>query len=798
MKLLTLLLILLSPAALAQSKLSGTVTDTSGTPAPFILVTAQKHDTTHEVVAEVLTDTAGAFTLQIPTPGAYVVHTIGDGISDVRQTVIINQTDLILKLSVIPAKNTLKGVTVTAQIPPIIRKSDRLVMNVGDNPLTSGKSALEAIALAPGVFEKDDNIIINGNTGARVMVNGKLLQLSGADLTHYLTSLRAEDIKSIEVIAHPPAEFDAAGTGGLINIILRKQTRAGWNGNIWGKYMQGKYAGTTDGANVNFKKGRLGLFANYAYADQKSFDYLDQDRTFPNNGLYKARNRSINRDHSNSLHAGAAYDISQRQYIALDYSGSWAYGNEEWDALTQISYPANPGGNATTRGFFPISYGSRYNDIGLNYHLSTDTLGSGFIFLADYISNNNTHTNAAQSRYYNNESVFLNDTAFRNSTPADATIFTADAKYTQLFHRGATLSFGAKLSVTGIHNVAHFDYLEGDSWLSNEAANFVYDYREQITAGFVNYTATVLKTNIQIGLRGEHTSYTGRLYEQSGNTLNARHYLDLFPSIYLKRDLNKRKDQSIALSYNRRLSRPDFYALNPHVSYVDNYTSAMGNPYLTPQYVNMIQADYTLKNQYTFSASYAHTRDIINNAIRPDASNPELIIQQPINSGSTEIYMISAYVPINVTKWWTMQNSIQLSNQHVTAPQYNLRRNIAMVQTSQAITLPYQFKLTANAYYFSNFLFANAVINPLFSASVGIQKKLLKDRLTLTAGMDDVFNTNVTKGIFYYNDFHLRFTQRHQDRRCSFGVVYNFDLGRAFRIRQMESSNEEEKNRLQK
>lgn len=794
----SLLLLCFGPGLFAQNTLKGIITNNTDTPLQYVLISVTTNDSLQSPVAESFTDSTGAFMMNIKGKGPYIIHSNAEGYEDVQQVVTLNDSMTTVNLKANPQHNTIGGVTVTAQLPTIVHKVDRIAMNVENNPITTGKSAEEVLALAPGVFVKDGSITINGNTGVRVMVNNKLLQLSGSDLSNYLTSLRAEDIKSIEVIPHPPAEYDAEGTGGLINIILKKNMTAGLNGSAYASYKQGRYAGTNEGIQLNFKKGKWGTSANYAFNTNKGYNELDQERNFPDNGIYTAHNRNKQYNTNHYLHAGLTYDINDAQYIALDYTYSGYKGKEHWKSLTRISYPGNIQNNLTTQGVFPNDYNGGYNDIGINYHWNTDKAGSNFTLLADYITNNSRTTNSVQSANYNYEDAFLNDTAFRNATPSDATIVTAEAKYAHVFSQSSSLSFGAKLSNTDIHNMANFEYYNDDTWQSNDAQNFTYDYKEQLLAGFVNYSATILKTNIQVGLRGENTAFTGTLWQLENNAKNKRHYFGLFPSIYLQRNLDSAGNHSITLSYNRRLSRPDFDALNPHIAYIDNYTSGLGNPYLNPQYSNAYEISYTLKNRYILGANYTYTKDIINNVMRTDANNPQLMIQQPINSGDNRVFSLTAFVPVNITKWWSTQNTLRYSYENINAPQYNIHRNIFFVQTNQDISLPYKFKLTLNAFYMSNFIFANAVLDPIFATNIGIQRKVWDERLILKAGLDDVFNTNRVNGTFYYNQFNMVFTQRQQKQVFTLGIVYNFKMGKAFRTHAVESSNDDEKSRLGK
>lgn len=796
--LLPILFVLSAYSSMAQHTLKGTLTDSTNNPVEFALISVTKNDSTQASVAETFTDSAGNFMLDIKDKGAYHIHSIIEGYADVNEPIQITDTLSTLSLHTNVVKNMISGVTITAQLPTITRKIDRIVMNVENNPIMAGKSSIEALALAPGVFVRNGSITINGNIGARVMVNNKLLQLSGDDLTNYLTSLRAEEIKSIEVIAHPPAEYDAEGSGGLINIILKKQTKLGLNGSVYVNYKQGRYAGTNEGGQLNFKKGKISLAANYSYNYQKSFNILNQERNFPNDGIYNASNRAVQFNSNQYLHTGITYDINDAQYIALDYTRSWYDGKEHWSSVTDINYKNNPANNLHTQGLFPNAYNGHYNDIGLNYHFNTDSVGSNFTLLADYITNTGITSNHVESSNYNGENVFLNDTAFRNATPSDAKIFTADAKYMQVLNGKSNVGFGAKLSATDIKNAANFEYRQAGDWYNNDAQNFMYNYKENIIAGFVNYTTNILKTDIQIGLRGENTSFTGTLAQLNNDKKNSRTYFGLFPSIYVKKNMDSIGNHSITLSYNRRLNRPDFNSLDPHVAYIDNYTSGVGNPYLTPQYINAYEINYTFKNKYNLSASYSDTRDIINNVMRTDVNNTELMIQQPINSGNKSVFSLTAFIPVNITKWWATQNTIQYNHEDLKAPEYHLDKNIFFIQTNQDITLPHQFKITFSAFYMSNFLFANAVLKPLFAANIAVQKKVLKDKLMIRAGLDDIFNSNKVKGEFFYNNFNLVFNQKQQSQVFSLGLVYNFSLGKAFRVHNIESSNDEEKGRLGK
>lgn len=791
--LLFFVFLFLAFAGFSQTTLSGKVVGSDQEPLAYCAVNVSKKDTSVHYIGSKITDSLGAFTIEVPQSGKYQIRASAVGYAD--KTIETN-TEGPATITLDRTENNLSDVSVQARKPLIVRKADRLVMNVENNPLTTGKSSMEAIGLAPGVLIRDGQIVLNGMTGTRVMVNGKLLKLSGDDLTNYLSSLRSDEIESIQIIAHPPAEYDAEGAGGLINIILKKQKDLGLSGTVYGNYAQGKYPETSEGVQLDFKKGKLGLFANYSYNWNKGFNKLNQSRNFPNDGMYSAQNYGITKSQNQRIHTGATFDFTDKQYIALDYTGSFSRDKDVFKASTYINYPNSQELNSTSKGLFPSTYNSDYHDIGINYHLSTDTLGSNFELLSDYTTNDGRSTNNAMSTFYDADNQFVSDTSFKNLTPSNAKIFTADAKYKKIFKNGSSFGFGSKVSLTKIHNSASFAYVASDDWVDNKDQNFIYNYKENIVAGYLNYSGHVLNMDVQLGLRGENTQLTGTLYDTAGVQKNPKNYFSLFPSVYLTRKLNKEGTNSLSASYNRRLNRPGFSSLNPHISYIDNYTSGRGNPYLMPEFNNSYELNFTLHNKYIFTGSYTENTDVINNAILPEEGDDEKMTQQPINSGATKIWMFTGFAPVQITKWWTAQNTLQLSNQHAIAEAFDLQENIIMLQSSQIFQLGKGYTVSASSYYLNKVIFANAVLHHLFNTDLAIQKKFLDNKLTVKLAGNDVFGTSKVKGRFFYDDFRLNFNQLMQNQKITLGLTYNFNLGKAFKAKKVQSSNAEEKNRL--
>jgi outer membrane receptor protein involved in Fe transport len=772
--------------------IEGKVTGENAHPVSFASVVILK-DTS--AIAEKISAEDGSFKISLPRPGNYNIKVSHASYSDFSREMTV-QASLDAGAIVLSKKeNQLGAVTVTAKKAFITKKIDRIVMDVQNNALAGGKSSLELFQLAPGVFVNDGKISINGNPGTRVMVDGKMLQLSGDDLTNYLSSLRAEEIQSIEVIAHPPAEYDAEGSGGYINIILKKQKQAGLNGTLNAGYTQGRYAGTNEGIQLNYKRNRLALFTNYVFDKSKNFEDSKFSRSISDSVSYRSQTNRINNYTTHRVHAGGTYDISSKQYIALDYTGTFTDGSAGYNAIININYPSVYN-NQTVIGNYPRNNSRNYHNVGLNYHINLDKAGSGFVLLSDYTRTNSKVFSSAVSNFYDYEHNFLSDTAFRNYTPSAAKIYTTDAKYTKVFSKNSTFSAGGKINVTSIDNSAVYEGYSQNLWVNKSTLNYIYDYRERIVAGYLNYNGKLGKATVQLGVRGEYTHTEGELITSHINT--ERNYFNLFPTVFVKHPANKTGNNYFTFYYGRRISRPSYSDLNPYEFYADNYSIARGNPYLNPSFTNSFELGYTLKGKYSIAASYDRQKDMIAQYATQLPADSLITIYTHDNFGKRTNAAITLYVPVALTKWWTWNNNVIVRREAISMHEIEIKKTIFTVQSNQAFILPKQFSINLNASYISNTLSGNFLFDPIFTMNIGVQKKLMKGKMVVKTSANDIFNSYRINADIYYSSTNIgRMEQRRQTRTFSFSMVYNFDLGKSFKMKAIQNSNADEQSRLQ-
>lgn len=778
----------------SAAKLLGYVTDENGQAVAFATLRFMPTDTASKPIAEKISDEDGSFVLDLPVGNRYYLIATSASYTPTKQWVEISDSSL--HITLVKKTEELAAVTVKATVPLVTRKIDRVVMNVQDNALVAGKNSMEVMEMAPGLFvDRSGSISINGNSGVRVMVNGVLLQLSGDDLTAYLNNLRASDIQSIEIIAHPSAEYDAEGSGGIINIILKKQRTAGLTGNVSAGYSIGRYPGNDQGLQMNYHNNKLTLTGNYSHYQEKAFNDIHQSRDFPNDGLYKAANLIINRYNGHNVRLGATYDLSEGQYIALGYNGSFNHSSSVTHSTSDIRYPQAPENNYSSDGHFTDQNARNLHNFTLNYHIDTDTSGSNLEFKADYTMTHNNSSSLAISQDQDAAGQPLSDSSFRYGMPNQAKILTADLKYMQVFSPVTKLHVGGKYTGTQIDHINQFTRILDNNWTADPSMYYQYHYREHILAGFMTFETKVLNTEIQLGLRGENTK-TRAVLDATQSSINENSYFNLFPTVFIKRDLNEKASNYLSLSYNKRIERPYYNDLNPYISYLDNYTIETGNPDLKPQFADNFEIALTLANKYNLSLGYSHFKDEISQ-ITHMSQDTALVEITRGNNGSTKRYSATFSIPIQITKWWKTNNNLQFRYEDIQTTGFAIKQPLFYLQTAQDFKISKTWSANLSAFYLNHAIEGNIFIGNISKVDIGLEKKLMDGNLKIRAGVTDLFlGRNITGDIKYDNNV-IYITQARQSRMLKLSLTYNFMRGKSFKTKKIESSSEDAQSRLQ-
>lgn len=732
-----------------------------------------------------LTEKDGSFLFENIPAGSYFVTasskgTAGASFGPVNITAeqpAVNGIKMILTVQV----NQLGTATVVAQKPLIERKIDRVVLNVENSPLAIGNTALDVIARAPGVsVDNEGRISLKGKQGVNVMIDGKPTYLAPSDLANMLRATDGGNIQSIEIITNPSAKYDASGNSGIINIKLKKNKAFGTNGSFSvGSGYGSNYKGNT-GITLNHRNKKFNFFTGYNFLYNKRRQDMTISRIVnepPSAATYLDQTgRSFREYANNSAKAGVDYFINPSSTLGLmvtGYSNKTIFTSDDNTSVGSSKSIADSSLTTATNGT------ARFRNIAanLNYKTKFDAAGKKELSIdLDY------------SRFYNKDIYSYNsylsrnlppsyDTALiRNITPSFINIYSFKADYTHALKDGR-IEAGLKASYIRTDNDFNSDSLINFEWQRTTASNhFVYD--ENVNAAYVNYYKEFGSTKLQMGLRAEQTNSKGNSITLS-KVVNL-HYINLFPTFYISRQMGE--DNELTLSYGRRVNRPNYENLNPFVYFVDRYTFRQGNPFLTPQFSNMVGLYYTYKNTYTASFEVNRTTDVITQVLLQDTANKSLF-QTSQNLASEMEYNFNISAPFEVTKWWTTTNDFTIfylgyKTPNLMGAKFSSGRTGILFNSNNLFKITPALRMEVVADYKSPLVFGTIEMSkPQFFMDMGVNYLFPKKRTSLKFAVSDVLNTleqhivsvipSVNYTIFQKNEtrvFRLTFTYRFGSR----------------------------------
>ena len=783
----------------AQTKcFKGLVLSENGNAIPFATVNIYNSISAKKSIINKITSNDGSFIINIDSlSNKYVISIAHISYNTLKQEIdFTNLSEGIHSFLLTEKIHEINEITITEKSQMIYRKRDKVIMNVQNNLLTAGKNVYSLLQMAPGVFVMNKQISINGVYGTKIYINDKPLLLSGISLQNYLNSLQASNIKSIEIIAHTSAENDAEGSGGIINIILKKPIVTGISGYLGHdqNFGLGKYPTYNPYATINLKTNKLQLSAGYVFLNQKDFFNITQDRSLADNGVQSQISEEIQRTKNNDINLAVSYDITNKQNVSVYCFSSLSKYRTASYGQTDIKYP-NSIDNTFSIGNFPSRTTNNFYNTGFNYEWVTDTLKSKFLIICDYTYRNSEAYSKIESKTYNYTNQLIDDTVYNYMFPNISKIYTLDARYKKVYKSGTELIFGGKIALTDISTVNRFEIFENDEWISSSENAFNYSYEENVSALFFVLSGQFLSVDYKVGIRAENSYVKGFLNSYGQDSVNTQKYLDLFPSVFIGKTLDKTGDHYLSLSYNKRIGRPGYSMLNPYKYYTGNYSVASGNPYLEPSYIDVVELGYTLKTKYYFGLSYTNIRNQINKISKIDPSNT-IIDYVPENIGNTSISKLTITAPLRLTNWWNSNNSLIMQYIKMEAPEFSTKKGTFTFQNYNEFQIKKCTSINFSSYYNLRSIYGNTITKPFSNVSIGIKHRLFNDKLIISVNIWDMFYRNNPEMISYYGDTQIHINKKYQTRLLMLSAIYNFKLGKIFKTKQIVKSNEEEKNRL--
>lgn len=789
-KLITILCFTFSLLSLAQSKISGSVVDSNQQPIDFaeILLLNQKE----ELVQHTYTDEKGNYSLQNIAKQTYSLQVTNLGIKQYEINLTIEQ-DITLAPFVIQSDKVLDEIVVSTKPKLFERKVDRTVFNIDQSIHANNSNAKDLLKLTPGLKVDKDQISLIGKSSMQVMINDKMLPLSGEELIAYLNTIPSETIQKIEIISTPPAKYEASGNSGLINIVLKQARHDAWNNQITTGFDAADKATWKISDVFNYSKNKITLAASFNASTGYNQEIGKMDQFYPTE-TWKTINRETSKNNNFSGSFQFNYQATPKTEIGLQYRGST--NNQKTKDKGQIdvyNLVNNLTKNIETNGFSnPVTNNHAIN---LNLVHKFDTLGNKLNLDVDYFT-----YNADKSRVFNTKKTPVDNLVNNHEisqTTGDQNIDNYSAKIDMEQPLSfASLSYGAKVSFVKTTNNANSSNFDASTQASEirQADHFI--YKENTQAAYVSATKSFAKKwEAQLGLRLESTQTTG---ESLANASTEKtNYTKLFPTLYVSYKINE--DNNLSLSANRRISRPTFWQLNPFRWYVNEYNYVTGNPDLKPTFVNAITLNYTLKNKLFFNASYSKLTDLASQYSTIDVNTNMQVLNQG-NIFDTENYSLGITHIFDTWHWLNSQNSFNVfynSSRLIQAIDLTVNNGMGYYFSSNNtlhLNADKTFQAQVDFWYQSKLNNGNWKLKPMYGLNLGFKYAMLDKKLNLSAYVNDIFRTSNLRAQAISDGVKQKYNMYQDNRYFTLGLSYSFGNSK-IKVQERQGSNKDVINR---
>ncbi len=662
-----LVILCLAQISFASVTVKGKVVDkTTGTPMEYATVrVCTLPDSTF--VQGCITDTHGAFSMQLEK-GRYLFEFQFMGFVKAFKSVNVDGAKIMMdvgKIQLMPDQQVLGEVNVTAEVSTYEMTLDKRVFNVGKDVSTTAGNAIEVLENIPAVsVDVEGNVSLRGDDGVKILIDGKESGLSGMSTQDALRSLQADMIERVEVVTNPSVRYDAEGTAGIINIVLKKDRRRGFNGTV--NLNTGYPLQFGVGLTGNYRVDKFNFFASYNYnyrsnnggginKTKRYSDIVDSDTTFLQL-TDQVTERSMHRNGHN-IRVGTDYYITDKDILSLAFVYRYATNNSNSIVTYDDIYPLSDSSSHDVRQEVWGESDPVY-EVTLNYDKTYDRKGQSLKSEFRYFNNAELSSSDITEFLYPSVSAEQYSSALYQRTVENERQQNVQATvdYVQPFATKGVWELGGKYTLRNVNDNSSVEDSLGGIWSPLADYCYDFDYHEQIAAVYSSLGNDWGRWSGQVGIRSELADVKTVLKDYSvlgGDSINGgKPYIDLFPSAHLNYSIAE-SDQ-LQLSYTRRIRRPRYGMLSPFRSYNDNRNIRTGNPALKPVYTDSYELSYLHfweKSSFSFTSYYRHSTNTMRfYTFLVD----DVYYSMPVNFGTANDFGVEAMIQGQIRKWWTL------------------------------------------------------------------------------------------------------------------------------------------------
>jgi len=761
----------------AQS-ITGKISDDHQIATPYAEIILKKDKITKSAIS----DENGNFTVQLPENGMYQLNILLDGnivySENLNVDSNINKTFTVKKMYA----GQIQEVKLTARKKVIERKVDRMIFNVENSIASQGMSTLDALRNTPLVRIQNDNISIVGKNGVSIMINDKIVNLSGTELINFIQSLRSDNVSKIEVITTPPSKYEAQGNSGIINIVLKKNTNLGWSGNFSTSYVRRSENGYSNNATLNYQNQKLNSSLKLRqYDNRKRSSEVNSIESF--NSLFSDDQR-LDMNKGIGINISTEYLLSDRSKVGFIYD--FGDGDQNMDIRNISEYKTSAKTDSLLSTYAEHRQKSKTHMMNLYYDYKIDSLGRKLSFNVNYFANDPTN----EINFVTTNMTSQLSERYRSFNGTKYKVWSAQSDLT-LPLQWATVETGLKLSIFDNKSDLRYYKIDDVPIILPGGTNLFNYYESNYAAYFSAEKKISDQWTAKAGLRYEYSVIDG----ESPLTAEREKYKygQLFPTAYVAYKPNN--DNVFTISYSRRINRPFFRALNPNRWYTNPYTFAKGNPLLRPSYNNNIDFGYSFKSKLNLSLYYQRTSNAFSQLVT--YVNTIKTIDYANMYNENNIGIDASYYD-TFFKIWEV---------NVTANAYHTKsvNTIPQIVGQKSFNFYYSINNTVsigsskNVQLFMNYsqmlpgTFGNYRSDGYSMLNIGGKLSLMDKKMQINVFVEDAFKKAISQGQSVYTDFIMK-NRNYYDLR-SFNISVNYSFGNSKVKGANRNINFDEKNR---
>lgn len=695
-----------------------------------------------------IADAKGHYLIEDVKPGKYylVADFIGYRKEEIN-SIVLRPPNMSVKLDPIKLEisaQTLEGVNVTAEKNRVEYKIDRKVINVSKDINATGGTAVDVLKNTPSVeVDIEGNVSLRGSENFKVYIDGKPTVLDGNDL---LQQLPASSIDQIEIVTNPSVKFDPDGSGGIINVLMKKDHKAGLNGIVNTSF-------STDESKsadflLNYRTGKFKWFVGADYRDRRFngtgniYRETYADTTY----FYEAdRERDFTRD-GYSVKGGFDYEIDDKNTFSLSVTiGNYGFGIDMNSEINTFTDPVSEEEFLFSETLFERS--GDYIQTTANYDLKFNDNGHRLQAMVYYSAGKDDELNIQKDfitdESFNVVSSSIIDEGIENTETEDEDQVRFKLDYTLPFENENKLEAGVQTRLRYESSEYEFSFYdtETDDWVEDPDFYNEFDFDRNITSAYTTYSGSIGMFGVQAGLRGE---YTDRVIANiTGDSYEINRW-DFFPSLHTSLEFDK--NHKLMASYSKRIRRPRGWFLDPVISYRDRYTLRQGNPELEPEYTNAYELSFMKRFKSGFAtveAFYKHTTNEITRF--NDIYEGNILLMTFENVNEEDRMGLELMVNSQVFKWWKL--NISGSGYRFSVSDLQDGEEITNESTNWSARMNNDFIFSKNSrmqisgFYRGPSASIQGERGSFFYTSAAYRHDFMNKKLNMTVSVQDIFGT---------------------------------------------------------